>query len=281
VIGLGQIGSRLAHHLLKAHHEISVWNRSPEPVDALVAAGARRSLSAAEAFQSDVVISVLFDDAAVREVLLAPTVLAGASDNALHICMSTISPDLGTLLNTAAKLHGFRYLSAPFFGRPDAAAAANLNILVAGDTKALSTAIPILSLFGKIWPIGGQPHHANLAKIAGNYMICCAVEAMSEAAALLTSVGADKAAFLEMMANSLFSAPIYRRYGPSVAGTSTLPNIGIAIAEKDVGLMNAAAKQTGVAAPFSAVLASQFAKVHEIGAHQKDISVALPLALKL
>ena len=154
-----------------------------------------------------------------------------------------------------------------------------MNMVAAGDPATIADVNPILSLFGKVWPVGSEPGHANLAKIAGNFMIGCAIQTMAEAATTLAKAGADEAAFLDMMANSLFASPIYRTYGPSVAGVAPLPDLGIGIAQKDVGLMELAGTEMGIRLPFAQALLEQLQIVCEIGRENKDVSVALPLAL--
>lgn len=280
VIGLGRIGIHLAEHILKAGHETVVWNRSPGPAESLAAKGAKRAETLEEAFQSDIVLSILFDDTAVRQCLLDPDLLAKMPKETLHICMSTISPDLAGELQLASKNIGFNYLSVPFFGRPEAAKAAKLNMIAAGKRDLISRAEPILALFGKIWRMGDEPSQANLAKIAGNFMITCAVQAMAEASVTMSSAGADPETFLKMMTQSIFDAPIYRTYAPSIAGTDPLPDLGIAIMEKDVGLMIESATRYGISPAFGMALMTQMAKVHKAGQEQKDMSVSLPFVLK-
>lgn len=280
VIGLGRIGSHLARHVLNGGHETSVWNRSIGPESPLLEAGAKAIRDTAEIFQADIVLSVLFDDLAVRTVLLDAETLNAARPGIVHIGMSTISPELAAELDAAARRHGFRYLSVPLFGRPEAAAAATLNMVAGGDAATLLEVEPVLALFGKVWPVGSEPGHANLAKIAGNFMIACAVETMAEAAITLAKAGAHQAAFLDMMSNSLFASPIYRTYSPSVAGTAPLPDLGIAIAQKDVGLMERAGYAMGLGLPFAQALVGQLQKVCDAGLAQRDVSVALPLVLK-
>jgi 3-hydroxyisobutyrate dehydrogenase-like beta-hydroxyacid dehydrogenase len=132
-IGLGTMGRAMAANLLKAGHHVRVWNRSQEPVQALAAQGATACESPVEAFQAGVVISMLADDAAIRQVLLQGEVLAYAPRSAIHVNMATISVALAKELTQAHAEHGLRYVAAPVFGRPDVAQAAQLNILAAGD----------------------------------------------------------------------------------------------------------------------------------------------------
>jgi 3-hydroxyisobutyrate dehydrogenase-like beta-hydroxyacid dehydrogenase len=275
VVGLGAIGSLLAMHLVKANHEVTVWNRSIAPVRHLAGEGARSADTVADAFQSHIVISVLFDDAAVRERLLDETLLGNARHGLLHICMSTISPELATELEAACKSHGLRYVSAPLFGRPDAAAKAQLQILVAGETEAARQAHEILRLFGQTWPMGNEPRHANLAKLAGNFMMGCAIEAMAECSALLSANGADDAAFLDIMAKTLFSSPIYKSFAPSVASVAPLPASGLDIPLKDMDLALGAARRSNVELAFIGVLLERLNAAKASGLGADDWSAGL------
>jgi 3-hydroxyisobutyrate dehydrogenase-like beta-hydroxyacid dehydrogenase len=275
VVGLGAIGSLLAVHLVKANHEVTVWNRSAGPVLRLAAEGARSADTVADAFQSEVVISVLFDDGAVRERLLDKTLLSSARPGMLHICMSTISPELAIELEASYGRHGLRYVSAPPFGRPDAAARAQLQILVAGETDAARQAHEILRLFGQTWPMGNEPRHANLAKLAGNFMMGCAIEAMAECSALLSANGADDAAFFDIMANTLFSSPIYQSFAPSVASVRPLPASGLDIPLKDISLARGAARRSNVELAFIGVLLERLNAARASGFGADDWSAAL------
>ncbi len=275
VVGLGAIGSLLASHLLEACHNVTVWNRSADPVRRLSAAGARPAASMADAFQADIVISVLFDDAAVRERLLDDALLRHARPGLLHICMSTISPALSAGLDAACRQHGIRFVAAPLFGRPDAAASAQLQILVAGEPEAAREAGQILGLFGQTWSMGDAPPHAHLAKLAGNFMMGCAAEAMAECSGLLSACGADDAAFLDIMTKTLFASPLYQSYAPSVAGVTPLPASSLDIPLKDMGLMLAAAHRHNVELAFIGVLLGRLDAARASGFGRDDWSAAL------
>jgi 3-hydroxyisobutyrate dehydrogenase-like beta-hydroxyacid dehydrogenase len=275
VVGLGAIGSLLALHLIRARHQVIVWNRSAGPVRRLAGEGARPAATVADAFQSDAVISVLFDDAAVRERLLDEALLRAARPGVMHICMSTIAPALSAEVDAACRRHGIRYVAAPVFGRPDAAARAQLEILVAGEPEAVQAADGILRLFGQIWPMGRAPCDAHLAKLAGNFLMGCATEAMAECSGLLSAFGADHAAFLDVMTKTLFASPLYQSYAPSVAGVAALPASGLGIPQKDMGLVLAAARQNNVDLAFLGVLLERLRAARAAGFGADDWSAAL------
>jgi 3-hydroxyisobutyrate dehydrogenase-like beta-hydroxyacid dehydrogenase len=142
------MGCGMVANLLKAGHRVRVWNRSREPVGALVGQGATACGSPVEAFQAGVVISMLADDGAVRQVL-SEDVLADAPRPSIHVNMATISVGLARELTQIHAEHGLGYVAAPVFGRPDVAAAAKLNIVAAGDPSALDHVSPLFDAMGR------------------------------------------------------------------------------------------------------------------------------------
>jgi 3-hydroxyisobutyrate dehydrogenase-like beta-hydroxyacid dehydrogenase len=206
-VGLGTMGRAMAANLLKAGHQVRVWNRSQTPVRALVAQGAQACESPAEAFQAGVVISMLADDEAIRQVLLQDDMLIRAPRSAIHVNMATISVALAKELTQIHAEHGLHYVAAPVFGRPDVAEVAKLNIVASGDPLAIEHVAPLLDAMGqKTWNLGQEPYRANVVKLAGNFMLGCAIEAMAEACAMAQAHGVAPADVLEMLTNSLFRA---------------------------------------------------------------------------
>ena len=152
-------------------------------------------------------LSLLLDDAAVRAVILGSGVLAAAPAGTVHVCMSSVSTALARGLAQAHGARGRRYVAAPMFGRAEAAAAARLEIVTAGPPDLPDRVEPVLRLLGRTWRMGGDPQAAFLAKTAGNFMIGCAVAAMAESAALLSSRGGDPAPFPAMAKLARAPAP--------------------------------------------------------------------------
>ncbi len=267
VIGLGTIGKIVAGHLVAAGLRTVVWNRSPQPAEELAAQGAIRAGTPAEALQSDIVLSLLLDDAAAREVFLTSGVLASAPAGTIHVCMSTISTALVTELVTAHRRHDLHYVAGPFFGVAQAAAAKQLNIVTAGGQEILDRVEPVLSLLGKTWRLGDDPPFAHLAKIAGNMMLGCAVEAMAEGAALFSSRGGDPAPFLGIMTQTLFNAPIYRNYSGALTAPAVIrPGVGAAsMLPKDIRLALGEARSTKIRLPFAEIIEQRLQTINERG----------------
>ena len=216
-IGLGAMGAAIAANLVRARHEVRVWNRSAAKARDLADAGAVLAASPkAAADDREVVITMLADDAALEAVLLgADGLLDGLRPGALHVSMSTIAV---ATADRVAALHGARgqhFLSAPVFGRPDAAAAAKLFILAAGAAADFQTASPLFASIGqRVFYVGEKPSAANLVKLCGNFMILSAIESMGEAMALAQKGGIPKKQLLEVLTGTLFDSAVYRNYGP-------------------------------------------------------------------
>ena len=185
VIGLGQMGVGMADFVLRAGHRLTVWNRTPQKTDAFVAKGAQKADTLADAFQCEVVISMLSDDRAVREAILDSGVLERAGKGVVHLSASTISVELAQELEQAHARAGVGFLSTPVMGRPNVAAAGQLNVLVAGDPALIEKVRPVFEAVGKAyWPVGEQPHKANVVKLAVNFSLVAAIGTMGEAFAL-------------------------------------------------------------------------------------------------
>ena len=186
-IGLGAMGRAMARNLVKAGYSVRAWNRSPGAgagIDGLAMVS-----TPGEAFQADVVFTMLSDDAAIRDVL-SSDILKGARAGTVHVVTSTISVDFAEELAAIHAELGIGYVAAPVLGRPDVAAAAQLNILAAGASEAVDRVRPLLDSLGKkTWELGTEPKRANAAKIAANMMITMAIEAMAEAVVLTENNG--------------------------------------------------------------------------------------------
>ena len=278
-IGLGTMGRAMAANLLKAGHHVRVWNRSQEPMQALVGQGAQACRGPSEAFQAGVVISMLADDEAIRQVL-QDDVLVGALRSTIHVNMATISVGLAKELTQVHAERGLQYVAAPVFGRPDVAEAAKLNIVAAGEPSAIEHVAPLFEAMGqKTWPLGREPYRANVVKLAGNFMLGCAIEAMAEACAMAQAHDVAPADVLEMLTNSLFSSPVYKGYGGLIAEERYEPALfKLALALKDVRLALAAGEQGRVPMPFASVLRDNLLEAIAQGDGDKDFAALARVA---
>jgi 3-hydroxyisobutyrate dehydrogenase-like beta-hydroxyacid dehydrogenase len=224
---------------------------------------------------------MLADDPAVADVTLRDGgILQNLPDGSVHISMSTISVELSKRL---ARMHaegGKRYISAPVFGRPEAAAAKKLFILSAGDPTAIAACMPLLDAMGqKTLPVGAEPSAANLVKLSGNFLIAAAIEALGEAIALVGKSGIDKSAFAELLASTIFPAPSYATYGNLIATNQFQPaRFAAPLGFKDIRLMLAAAADLHVPMPLGSLLHDRFQRLLNQGGEDLDWSAIGGLA---
>jgi 3-hydroxyisobutyrate dehydrogenase-like beta-hydroxyacid dehydrogenase len=270
--GLGKMGKAIAGLLLSSGHKVTVWNRSADAIQELVAKGAAAASSPAELAKADFLLTMLANDAATRSVVVDQGVLDAAHPGLIHINLATVSVALAKEL---AELHRQRkvgYVAAPVFGRPDAATAGKLNIVVAGDPATVAKAQPILDAIGqKTWPVGDKPENANVVKIAGNFMIASAIETMGEAVALTRSHGVKADTFLDILTNTLFAAPAYKLYGGLIAAEKYQPaGFTAPLALKDVRLALSAADDNNVPMPFANVLRDSLMELIATGGGDDD-----------
>jgi 3-hydroxyisobutyrate dehydrogenase-like beta-hydroxyacid dehydrogenase len=266
------MGAGMAGNLLKAGHRVRVWNRSPEPVVALEARGAVAAASPADAFDAGVVFSMLADDASVRAVILDSGVLSATREGVVHVNCATISVALGRQLAEAHAAAGLSYLSAPVFGRPDAAANALLHIIVAGDSVVIDRMQPLFDVLGqKTWRVGDEASRANVVKIAGNFMLVSAIEAMGEASALVEGHDVSAGTFLEIMSSTLFASPVYKGYGAVIAERRYEPaGFALTLGLKDVRLALEAGAETSVPLPIASLARDNLLDAIAHGDGKKD-----------
>ena len=257
-IGLGRMGAGIAANLLRAGHHVSVWNRSPDKARPLVEAGAVLAASPkAAAIGCDVVLSMLADDAALGGVLAGEDGLyAGLKPGGLHVSMSTISVNTANQTGAGHRTREQRFLCAPVFGRPEAAAAAKLFIVAAGEATDFKLAEPLFGAISqRVFYIGGTPSAANLVKLCGNFMILSAIESMGEALALAAKGGVAKQQLLDVLLGTLFDCAAYRTYGPILVGEKFKPaGFAAPLGLKDMRLAAQSADALRVPMPLLSVL---------------------------
>jgi 3-hydroxyisobutyrate dehydrogenase-like beta-hydroxyacid dehydrogenase len=280
-IGLGRMGAAMASNLVKAGHDVSVFNRSPGRGAALVELGAREATNLAEVCGGDAVITMLADDDAASDIALGPGgLITHLGKGAIHLSMSTISIALSKRLAQAHAKAGQRYAAAPVFGRPDMAAAAKLFIVTAGDPATIEECQPLFRAMGqKTFPIGTEPSAANLVKLSGNFLLASAIEALGEAVALIGKAGIDKRAYVEILTSTVFNAPAYKIYGGLIAQSKFEPAAFAApLGYKDIRLALAAAESLRVPMPLGSLLHDRFLRLLAQGGDHLDWSAIGGLA---
>ncbi|WP_336487676.1 NAD(P)-dependent oxidoreductase [Methylobacterium nigriterrae] len=279
-IGLGRMGRGMAASLVRAGHRVRVWNRSPDAVRSID--GAMPVATAAEAFRGDAAITMLADDPALRAVIVEGGLLDSGEPPGMHLSMSTISVALAQELAAIHARAGVPYVAAPVFGRPDVAEKGALNIVAAGDPAVTERAAPLLDAMGaKTWRFGTEPHRANAVKLAGNFMLVSAIEAMGEAAAFAEGHGVPGADLLDLLTSTLFASPVYKGYGASIAASRyEPPGFNLKLGAKDIRLALAAADAAGVPMPFASVLRDNLIDAMAHGDGEKDLAALATVAAR-
>lgn len=267
-VGLGAMGTAMAANLVKAGHKVRAWNRSGKGPEGLDIVG-----KPADAFQAEIVFTMLSDDPAIREVLLDAGVLHAAREGVVHVVSSTISVAFAGELAAVHEKIGIGYVSAPVLGRPDVAREGQLNILAGGRRDAVEKVRPLLEILSKkIWDLGEEPARANAAKIAANMMITMAIEAMAEAVVLTEANGLPRDAFFELILGTLFGGRSYESYSANIAKGSFEPGFKARLGLKDLGLAAAAAGTAGKRLPMLEAVRGRMAETVDAGMGDKDWS---------
>jgi len=272
-IGLGRMGSAMAANLVKAGHDVTVFNRSPEKRRALLELGAHEADSVADACHGQVIITMLADDTAVADVAFSKYgIVETLAKGAIHLSMSTISVALSKRLSETHAHAGQRFVAAPVFGRPDAAAAANLFIVAAGEPAAVEACKPLFDALGqKTFPISTEPTAANLVKLSGNFLLAAAIEALGEAIALVGKAGIDRGAYVDLLTSTIFPVPAYKTYGGLIAESRFEPAAFAApLGFKDIRLALAAAESLRVPMPLGSLLHDRFLRLLAQGGDNLD-----------
>jgi 3-hydroxyisobutyrate dehydrogenase-like beta-hydroxyacid dehydrogenase len=263
MIGLGAMGRGMARNLAQAGHEVKAWNRSGGSVD-----GVTMVASPVDAFQGDAVLTMLSEDNAIRS-----DVLKSAAPGVVHVVTSTISVSFASELAALHEAQGVAYVSAPVLGRPDVAAAGELNILAGGAPQAIEKLGPVFEAIGKrVWDMGSSAPTANAAKLACNMMIAMAIEAMGEAVALTEANGLARESFFDLILNTLFGSRSYQVYSANIAKNHYEPGFKASLGLKDLRLASEAAKEAGRSLPMLTAVHEQMAAMVGTGMGDRDWS---------
>ena len=280
-IGLGNMGSAMASNLVKAGHEVTVYNRSRGKVDALAAEGARPAASVADSCHGDAVITMLANDEAVEGIVFGDDgIVSSLAPGATHVSASTISVALSERLTAAHAEAGQQFVAAPVFGRPEAAQAAKLFVVAAGPPAAVEGLSGVFDAVGqRTFVVSEEPKTANLVKLSGNFLIVSVIETLGEAMALVNKAGVDKHQYLDILTSSLFDAPVYKTYGGLIAGEQFEPaGFAASLGQKDVRLVLAAAEDLQVPLPTASLLRDRFLALLARGGAHLDWSAVGALA---
>lgn len=274
-LGLGNMGSAMAANLLRGGHQLRVWNRSTTAAAKLAEKGAEAVATPADAFDADVVFTMLADDHALREILFDSGLVDRLVPPLIHVNMATISVAFAEELVRRWRARGVAYVSAPVIGRPDAAAAGRLNILAAGPDEVIDAVQPLLALMGqKTWRFGAQAQQANVVKLTVNFMLASAVETLGEAVVLAFAHGIVPEHLLDLITASIFPGPVYQGYGALIAQQRYEPaGFKAALGLKDLRLTLAAADAASVPLPVGNAVRDSL--IDAIAHHEGEMDLAV------
>jgi 3-hydroxyisobutyrate dehydrogenase-like beta-hydroxyacid dehydrogenase len=280
-LGLGNMGVPMARRLLAARHELTVWNRSAARADALRNEGAQVAATPADvARASDIVMTMLFDDAAHEEVLFGPKdlpvngLLGALRPGALHIALSTISVALSERLTQEHARRGQAYVAAPVFGRPNVAADGRLWIAVAGADDAVARARSLLEPLSRgISVVGKEPWQAHALKLGGNFLISAMIHSLAESFVFAAAQGIEPEVFLETVNSALFQSPFYAAYGNVMLHPPEKPGATMDLGAKDLRLLREAAQSRGTRMSLADDLAGIFDEARRTGLADQDWAV--------
>jgi 3-hydroxyisobutyrate dehydrogenase-like beta-hydroxyacid dehydrogenase len=255
-IGLGRMGTAMAANLAAAGRSVTAYVRRPDQIGQLSAIGLRSTMDIGDLLDCEIVISMLPDDEAVREIVFGhgdnglDGLAEGLMPGAIHLSMSTISTAAATLLAGEHARLGQSYVAAPVFGNPDAAKARQLFIIAAGVPADVVRCQPIFDSLGqRTFVVGTDPQDANLVKLLGNMMSATALEMLGEAIAVLRKHGLDPQHFVNIMTSTMFGGRAHKIYGDKIANQTYAPGFLLPLVLKDVRLALAEAEKVDAPMP--------------------------------
>lgn len=275
-LGLGKMGRAMAGHLVAAGHQVTVWNRTAERTRELAAKGARVAATAAEAVSdAEVVLSMMFNDAAYEELFLGAAPLVDAlRPGQTHVVMATISASLCERLAAEHARRGVEFVAAPVFGRPSVAEAGKLWIIAAGAADAIEKIRPVLAPFSRgVSVVGAEPAQAEAVKFGGNFLICAMIHGLAESFVYAERQGIEPKAFFEAINSALFQSPFYALYADVMLNPPETPGATIELGAKDLGLLQAAAAAKGARVSLAETLAAIFVEAKAQGMADEDWAV--------
>ena len=282
-VGLGIMGGPMAANLVKAGYTVVGYNRRPEPIERLVAAGGHGASSVAEAVAgADVVITMLPDSPDVESVTLGEDgVFANAKSGLLYIDCSTIRPDVSARLAAEGAENGIRVVDAPVSGGEQGAIDASLSIMVGGSPEDFASARPVLDAVGKTVVHVGPPGAGQTVKAANQLIVAGTIQLVAEAIVFLEAHGVDMEAAIKVLAGGLAGNAILDRKAAGMLARRFEPGFRIDLHHKDLGIVQAAAREAGVVIPVGALVSQLVASLRAQGHGGLDHSALLLLVEQL
>lgn len=267
------MGYPMAKNLIEQGFSVNLYNRTPEKIRDLVSLGGRvADTPAAAVANAAVVMTMLSDDAAVTDI--ATQVLPALRHGTVFMSLSSIKAETAQALADQCRTRGVQYVASPVMGRPPAAAARQLSLLLSGDAGAKSVIAPIATAIGaKSFDFGPEPGTAHTVKLMLNFMIFTVVEMLSEVMLMAEKAGIDKALLLDTMLNTIYGAPVFKNYGTLIVQETEVPNgFTTALANKDLRLAQETAAALGAKLPLAELVRTHFEEMIAAGKGDKDVS---------
>ena len=245
-LGLGIMGRPMAANLVKAGHEVTVWNRTPKDVE-----GAKTAATPAQAAEdADVVWSCVSDTAAVEQVLFGPDGVESVLRSGMIVAdSSTISPSATLRIVERVRAKGADHVDAPITGSKVGAESGQLIFIVGGQSAALEKLGPLFAAMGKkVIHIGGNSK-GQAAKLGMNLMIALIYEGFAEAITLTKKLGVEESVLLELIQSSMVRSGVVDYKAPFVLKRDYSPNFPLRLMHKDIHLMLDAAREARVKLP--------------------------------
>lgn len=276
IVGLGNMGSGIASRILHAGHTVSVWNRTPHKMRPLTESGAKASATSQEAVRdADIVLTSLLDDKSVLEMVEGPNgFLRTMSPGAVHLCVTTISPECADRLSQIHGAHGTRFVSGPVAGRPDSAANGELITFLGGEATAIDYVVSVCNAYArKVFRMPGRPGLANAMKLCVNYLAVSIIEVMGEIYAFGDKSALDAEVIKEIFLTA-FAAPALKTYASKIKQREFTSDVGFTLIGglKDVRLMLSAAANAGVRFDIAEVVERKMLKAIDLGMADADWS---------
>ena len=253
-VGLGLMGAAMAANLASSGHRVHAFVRRPEQMAGLRVPGIVATMYMQDLFGCDMVISMLPDDLAVRNVFFGTSNgIDGLANHlapaAIHLSMSTISTAAAAEFADEHQRRGQGYVAAPVFGNPAAAKARQLSIIVAGAAGYCERSRPLIESLGRMFVVGPEASHANLIKLLGNMMTATSLEVLGEITTVLRKRGRDPQQFVDIMTDTMFGSRFHKVYGSRILSGDYAPGLAMPLALKDVRLALAEAEIAGAPIP--------------------------------
>lgn len=283
-IGLGNLGIAIAENLLEKQKPLYVFNRTKTKAEALSAKGAIVCDSVKElAAQCDIVFSIVSDDAALNDITTGPGgIAANLKKDGIHVSLSTILPATSVALHQLHSKQGSQYLACPVMGRPEVARARKINFLISGDNKAIQKVKSLLEDGGGagVWDFGEEVGAANTAKLASNYLVIAAMEALAESINLANLSNINTKLWMDMLTKTYFNAPVYINYSKIILEEAFKPAaFSLQLGLKDMNLVMQQAQEVKANMPVGEQLQSLLQKSLASGLGEHDVT-AVALTIK-